>query len=224
MPLSRTTVVDAVGLGIQDLHASGQLAGDQPLLRIDNRERARNAPFQFDAAKGRLHRTGCRAIPGDSESALYGLWEIKPEDQGLECPRCRPVEARADAPSRPEPEAAAEGKADAKTDAKAAGSLLRDDQTVDLLYGFLSVVSQFGGVLRERGQEYRRSRLGAVLGARVEKIYAEVNDGERRVLDALTASLGTLAVTLREIEGGINGAAAQSGGSTSASAPPDKTP
>jgi len=80
MPLSRTTVVDAVGLGIQDLHASGQLAGDQPLLRIDNRERARNAPFQFDAAKGRLHRTGCRAIPGDSESALYGLWEIKPED------------------------------------------------------------------------------------------------------------------------------------------------
>ena len=230
MPISRAALVDAVGLGIQDLHASGRLAGDQPLLRIDNRERAREAPFQFDAAKGKLHRAGCRAIPPDSDSAIYGVWEIKTEDPALGCRRCNPWQTRAEPPSdvqaraevRLEPEAVFPAKANAKAEPLAAASLPQDDQTVDLLYGFLSVVSQFGGVLRERGQEYRRSRAGAALGARVEKIYADVNEGERRVLDVLTASLGTLAVTLREIEGGINGARTAGSEASAAPAPPDE--
>ena len=223
MPTSRAALVDRVGLGIQDLHASGKLAGDQPLLRIDNRERAREAPFQFDAAKGRLHRTGCQAIPADSGSALYGMWEIKAEDPALGCPRCNPMEAQAppDAGARPEAEAAAETRASAQADPKPAEGLARDDQTVDLLFGFLSVVSQFGGVLRERGQEYRRSRTGAALGARVERIYAEVNEGERRVLDMLTASLGTLAMTLREIDGDINGERPEGAAPSAAATPPD---
>lgn len=201
MSISRAALVDTVGLRIQELHASGKLPGDQPLLRIDNRERARKAPFQFDAAKGQLHRTGCRAIPPGSDSALYGVWEVKAEDPVLGCPRCNPI----DAPPAAEPEVRPQAEAKPQADAKSTGSQPQDDHTVDLLYGFLSIVTQFGGVLRERGQEYRRSRAGAVVGARFEKIYAEVNEGERRVLDVLTSSLDTLAVALREIEGGING-------------------
>jgi hypothetical protein len=210
MPISRAALVDTVGLRIQELHASGKLPGDQPLLRIDNRERAREAPFQFDAAKGQLHRTGCRAIPTGSDSALYAVWEVKAEDPALGCSRCNPIEAPPVAEPEASPRAEAKPLADAKpraeaqAEAKSGESRPQDDHAADLLYGFLSIVTQFGGVLRERGQEYRRSRAGAAVGARFEKIYAEVNEGERRVLDVLTSSLDTLAVALREIEGGIN--------------------
>jgi hypothetical protein len=222
MPMSRATLVDTVGLRIQELHASGKLPGDQPLLRIDNRERARAAPFQFDAAKGQLHRTGCRAIPPGADSALYGVWEIKSEDPALGCPRCNPMDTppAAEPEVVPQPEAGPQAEAKPQADAKAAGGRPQDDHTVDLLFGFLSVVNQFGGVLRERGQEYRGSRAGAALGARFEKIYAEVNEGERRVLDVLTSSLGALAVALREIEGGINGERPE-GAAPSAARPDD---
>jgi hypothetical protein len=215
IPTSRVALVDTIGLRIQELHASGKLAGDQPLLRIDNSERARQAPFQFDAARGQLHRSGCRAIPPTSRSALYGVWEIGTEGKAVACPRCNPM----DKPAAAEPEATPQQKArqseEARQDestrpeakqgeAKAAGGRPQDDHAVDILYGVLSIVSQFGSVLRERGQEYRKSGAGAALGGRIEKIYAEVNESERSVLDVLTTSLGTLAAALREIEGGLN--------------------
>jgi hypothetical protein len=189
-PLSRATLVDAIGLQIQDLHAAGRLNDEQPLLRIDNREQARQAPFQFDAAGGRLHRTGCKAIPAGSRSALYGVWEVGAEDPALACPICKPL-----------------GKIDGAAGPKASepGHRPQDDQAVDVLFGLLSVVSQFGGVLRERGQEYRNSRAGAALGERVSKIYAGVNERERQVLDVLTASLDMIAVALRDMEAGVNG-------------------
>jgi hypothetical protein len=190
IPLSRAALADTVGLRIQELHASGQLADGQPLLRIDNREQAREAPFQFDAARGLLHRAGCRAIPPGSQSALYGVWNARAEDPALACPRCRPLGEPGPAP---EADAQPRPRAEPKP----------DDPTVDLLYGLLSIVSQFGGVLRERGQEYRRSRAGAALGSRIEKIYGEVNERERRVLDVLTTSLDTLSLALRDIEGGL---------------------
>ncbi|MPZ24768.1 MAG: hypothetical protein GEU28_14860 [Dehalococcoidia bacterium] len=217
IPTSRVALVDTIGLRIQELHASGKLAGDQPLLRIDNSERARQAPFQFDAARGQLHRTGCRAIPPTSRSALYGVWEIGTDGAAVACPRCNPMGK----PAAAEPEATPQQKAkqteEAKQDesaqpeakqgeakAEAVGGRPQDDQAVDILYGVLSIVSQFGSVLRERGQEYRKSGAGAALGDRIEKIYAEVNESERSVLDVLTTSLGTLAAALREIEGGLN--------------------
>lgn len=230
MSISRAALVDTVGLRIQELHASGKLPGDQPLLRIDNRERAREAPFQFDAAKGQLHRTGCRAIPPDSDSALYGVWEVKAEDPVLGCARCNPIAAASAVEPEGGPQAEAKPQADpkpraeAQAEAKSAGSRPQDDHTVDLLYGFLSIVTQFGGVLRERGQEYRRSRAGAVVGARFEKIYAEVNEGERRVLDVLTSSLDTLAVVLRDIEGGINGEQPDGAGFSAARSRPHEAP
>ena len=229
IPTSRAALVDTIGLRVQELHASGKLAGDQPLLRIDNSEQARQAPFQFDAARGQLHRTDCRAIPPTSRSALYGVWEIGTDGAAVACPRCNPMGK----PAAPEPEDTPQKKAkqteEAKQDestrpeakqgeakAKAIGGRPQDDHAVDMLYGVLSIVSQFGSVLRERGQEYRKSGAGAALGGRIEKIYAEVNESERSVLDVLTTSLGTLAAALREIEGGLNGEQTRGAGSRSA--------
>lgn len=228
IPTSRVALVDTIGLRIQELHASGKLAGDQPLLRIDNSERARQAPFQFDAARGQLHRTGCRAIPPTSRSALYGVWEIGTDGAAVACPRCNPVGKPA-AAAEPEAGPQQNGKQteEARQDesaqpeakpgeAKAVGGRPPDDHAVDMLYGVLSIVSQFGSVLRERGQEYRKSGAGAALGGRIEKIYAEVNESERNVLDVLTTSLGTLAAALRDIEGGLNGEQTRGAGSRSA--------
>ena len=195
-PISRATLIDAIGLQIQDLHAAGRLNDEQPLLRIDNREQARQAPFQFDAAGGLLHRADCKAIPAGSRSALYGVWEVGTEDPALACPRCEPLGKINGAPrpqAAPQPQAAEPKERP------------QDDHTVDVLYGLLSVVSQFGGVLRERGQEYRRSRAGAALGERVTKIYAGVNERERQVIDVLTASLDMIAVALRDMEAGVSG-------------------
>ena len=230
IPTSRVALVDTIGLRIQELHASGKLAGDQPLLRIDNSERARQAPFQFDAARGQLHRTGCRAIPPTSRSALYGVWEIGTEGKAVACPRCNPMDkpaAAAEPEARPQQKArqSEEARQDESTQpeakpgeakAKAVGGRPQDDHAVDMLYGVLSIVSQFGSVLRERGQEYRKSGAGAALGGRIEKIYAEVNESERSVLDVLTTSLGTLAAALREIEGGLNGEQTRGAGPRSA--------
>ena len=46
---------------------------------------------QFDSARGRLHRRGCRFIPPSSRSALYALWQVSPEEEKLACPQCRPA-------------------------------------------------------------------------------------------------------------------------------------
>ena len=144
------------------------------------------------------------------------MWEVGTDGAAVACPRCNPVGKPA---ATPEPEASPQQKAkqteEAKPDeatqpeakpgeAKANGGRPQDDHAVDMLYGVLSIVSQFGSVLRERGQEYRKSGAGAALGGRIEKIYAEVNESERSVLDLLTTSLGTLAAALREIDGGLN--------------------
>ena len=56
------------------------------------------------------------------------------------------------------------------------------DYPTDLLYGVLSIVDQFGGVLRERGQEYRNSRAGKQLGAQIANMYRGVNEREKTIL------------------------------------------
>lgn len=179
----RLHVADVVGLGIQELRASGALRGSEPLLRIDNREQARRAPFQLDAATGRIHRRGCRSIPRGSRSALYGVWRIGRGEQPLACPRCKPMPETEKKPDDPE-------------------------YPTDLLYGVLSVVSQFGGVLRERGQEYRKSSVGQILGERIGDMYRGINERERNILDVVLASLDEIAGTLRGLDADLNGAAA----------------
>jgi len=177
---SGAEIADLFALKVQEFHRAGKLGAGQSLLKIDNRERAAQAPFQFDVVAGRLHRRGCAAIPKRSMSALYGFWDIERADQELACARCKPV---ASEEKQKEPELVS-----------------------DLLYGLLSIVVQFGGVLRERGQEYRGSFAGRILGARIGGLYRGLDDAERKALDAIAASLTELASTLHNVEQGLHGA------------------
>jgi hypothetical protein len=182
----RLHAADIVGLQIQELYTNGSLRGSQPLLRIDNREQARRAPFQIDAATGRLHRRTCRSIPKGSRSALYGVWRIGKDEETLACPRCKPM---------PETEKNTEDP----------------EYPTDLLYGVLSVVNQFGGVLRERGQEYRKSNVGKVLSTQIDVIYRGINERERNILDVVLTSLDQLASTIRDLDTNLNTASDANG-------------
>lgn len=167
-------ITDLVAMQIQELHTAGKLGGTQPLLRIDNRDQAAQAPFQFDVATGRLHRVGCKSIPKRSLSAIYGVWRIGHDEQRLACPRCKPVAQDNKPNDRGFP--------------------------ADLLYGVLSIVSQFGGVIRERGQEYRDSLEGRVLGAQLEHFYRDLGEREKKVLDVVLTSLDGLVNTIRDLD------------------------
>jgi hypothetical protein len=183
--MARPHIADIVGLGIQELRSSGALKGAQPLLRIDNRERARRAPFQLDAANGKLHRRGCRSIPRSSRTALYGVWSIGESDPPTTCSRCNPMPGPGDKKDDPE-------------------------YPSDFIYGVLSVVNQFSSVLRERGQEYRNSQVGKLLGTQIDAMYRGINERERIILNVVLNSLKELANTLRDLDEdltGTNGAA-----------------
>jgi hypothetical protein len=86
-----------------------------------------------------------------------------------------------------------------------------DDKTgdpeypTDLLYGVLAVVTQFGGVLRERGQEYRNSQVGKLLSAQIESMYRGINERERNILDVVLTSLDELVSTIRSLDEDLNG-------------------
>jgi hypothetical protein len=166
-----------VALGIQELHRRGKVRDSQPLLRIDQRKEAAEAPFQFDAVRGRLHRTGCRAIPAASKSALYGVWEMRGSEQHLACPKCRPTPTRT--------------KSAARTP---------DVPASDLVYGVLSILDQFGGVLRERGREYRRGQTGEQVRSGVRDLYDLLGTGERGLLDVIASALDGLSSAVHDLQ------------------------
>lgn len=165
-------LIDLVARSLQSLR--GRADADRPLLRIDNLDDAARAPYQFDAASGRLHRRGCRAIPARSGLALYGVWRIGPEERKLACTRCKP------APMDKEP--------DKRNDA------------ADMLFGLISLIDQFGSVLRERGQEYRKSEDGRALSDRFEGIFARLDQREQDFLSTLLNSMDGLIRTVRDID------------------------
>jgi hypothetical protein len=76
----------------------------------------------------------------------------------------------------------------------------------DLLYGLLSVVDQFSGVLRERGLEYRNSSEGQRLAGQIEGFYRGLGERERQVVAAALLSLDGLAKTIRDLDASLNGA------------------
>lgn len=165
-------LVDAVAIALQGLRQ------ERPLLAIDNLTRAAQAPFQFDAASGRLHRRGCRAIPSGSRLALYGVWRIGPEERTLACARCNP------APMEKEPE--------------------DRNPATDMLFGLISLVDQFGSVLRERGREYRESEDGRRLSRQFEGLFQKLDQGEQDLLSSLLASMDGLVKTVRDLDDRLN--------------------
>lgn len=165
-------VIDVVAQAIQALRQ------DRPLLRIDNLADAETAPFQFDAARGRLHRRGCRSIPARSRQALYGVWRIGPEERTLACTRCKPE------PMDKPPD--------------------KGNDAADMLFGLISLIDQFGGVLRERGQEYRRSDDGRQLSKRFEGVFQGLDRREQDFLSTLLTSMDGLIKSVRDLDDRLN--------------------
>jgi hypothetical protein len=170
---------DVLALKLQELRR--QQREPRPLLRIDNRAEAAEAPFQFDTVNARLHRRGCRAIPEGSRTALYGLWSVPAHARANACGVCRP---RVDPGPEPAPEEAPVGK----------------DGVTDYVFGFLSVLDQFGSVIRERGREFRDSEEGRNLKAGLDDFYRGLEERERTTLQVVLSSLDSLLTTITEID------------------------
>lgn len=154
---------DLVALELQKLRASGLVDPDQALLRIDYRREAKNAPFQFDMVNGTLHRKGCLSIPVSSSNAMYAVWDPGMDMEIVACARCRPSAAEVQGMSQYEP--------------------------LDLLYGLISIVDQFGSVLKERGKEYRASAKGQKLAGNLNGVLSALDQTQR---DALRTALDSL--------------------------------
>ena len=175
---------DMIALKIQELQHT--LDEPRPLVRIDNREHAATAPLQFDTVLSQLHRRDCRAIPASSRTALYGLWQIPPQARQYACPVCRPEAQEPD-------EMAADGP-------------------TDYIYGLLSVLDQFGGVIRERGREYRESDKGRQLKDGLDGVYRGLEERERATLQVVLNSLDGLIATLSDVHEGLDAEAGQANG------------
>lgn len=183
-----SSIGDLLALKLQQLHSEKKLKGDQALFRVDYRKEAAKAPFQFDTARSRLHRTGCRAIPASSKTAVFGLWRMHPEERHLACPKCRPSPER-----------------DTTMDQKF---------TSDLIYGVLSILDQFGNVLRERGREYRSSKNGTEAELSVEDFYQNLGEREKEVLDVVLSSLDGALKTLHDLDRNLGGSNGKNGNSS----------
>jgi hypothetical protein len=170
-------LVDLIALKIQELRA-GQRES-RPLIRIDNRAEAAEAPFQFDTAAARLHRRGCRSIPSGSRTALYGLWQIPPQARQYACRVCRPQSDEEDA--------------------------VAADGVTDYVYGVLSVLEQFGSVIKERGREFRNSEDGRQLTAGLDTLYRGLEERERATLKVVLTSLDGLLATIAELDRNFDG-------------------
>ncbi len=195
----RAGLGDSIAIMIQELRSRGRIDDSQPLLRIDYRKEAATAPFQFDMANARLHRTSCCAIPRGSKSALYAVWTPAPEDMELACKRCRPVMP-------------VEGEEDEMANGKDGGR--EREFATDIIFGFLSIIDQFGSVLTERGREYRSSERGKEVVKAFENLYSELTRKQKEALDITVSSLDVLVGAVRRYnEGfGTNGTNGRSAG------------
>jgi len=162
---------DLVALELQRLLGSGLVDPGQSLVRIDYRREAKLAHFQFDMVNSRLHRTGCPSIPASSAAALYAVWEPGAELEQIACHVCRPAPV------------------------EAAG--MSEDKTLDVLYGLISIVDQFGSVLKERGKEYRASAKGQKLAEDLSGMLSALDQTQQ---DALRVTLDSLDGLVKVIE------------------------
>ncbi len=155
---------DSIALKIQKWRMEGKLKSGRPLLRIDNRNEAADAPFQFDSVRSILHRTGCKAIPRESHSALYAVWTISPEDLKFACEKCKP-------------------------DLDDEDDMSNNKDTFDIIFGFISLIDQFSSVLIERGREFRNSRQGRKIEGEMENLISELDKKQKDAVNVLISSL-----------------------------------
>lgn len=177
-------LIEQAAIAIQALCREEGRGGWNTLVRIDNRAEAANAPYRFDAVHGVVHRQGCPALTEDAHSASYGLWRLEAEDGTRRCKRCRPMPEQREQEGKEAPEAKA---------------------GPDLLFGLVSVLDQFGNVLKERGKDYRETEEGRKIGAELARFYQALGRREKEVLDTVLASLELLLGRVRETEQQVKG-------------------
>jgi len=149
-------------------------APGETLVRIDYRREAAQAPFQFDMANGTLHRRGCAAIPSNVSGALYAIWEPDGEIDAIGCNSCRPATVEA--------------------------SGMSQDRTLDVLYGLISIVDQFGSVLKDRGQEYRASAKGQKLAQDLDGVFSTLSQKQQEALQTTLDSLDGLVKAIESVK------------------------
>lgn len=187
-------LVEQAAIAIQNLCREEGRGGWNRLVRIDNRIETEKAPFRFDAESGLVHRAGCPALTMDARSASYGLWQITGEatagkNVARRCKRCRPM------PEMTEDQGT--GARETKIGENKRGP--------DLLFGLVSILDQFGNVLKERGKDYRETDEGRKIGAELQHFYQALGRREKAVLDTLLASLEMLTGRVREAEQQVKG-------------------
>ena len=170
--LAATEIGDRIALALQALRQERGVDVRRPLLRIDYRPEAASAPFRFDMAGGKLHRSGCPAILQAPPQALYSVWDPGEELPALACEKCQP------APIESAP--------------------MRQDSSLDIIYGFLSIVDQFGSVLKERGREYRSSRRGRRLAKDLSGMFSALDQTQQDALQLTLASLDGLVKVMQQ--------------------------
>jgi hypothetical protein len=168
--------MDEAAIALQGLRTKAR-AGAGFLLRVDDTAEAALRPFQFDAAAGLLHRRGCRAIPHGA--ALYGLAHVTRDDLAHACKRCQPV------PDEHPP-----------TD---------KTERTDLLFGLVSVIDQFAGVIKERGKEFRKTSEGQRLSAQIGTAYRSLDQGQQGLLDLFVATLDQLIERVKNADETLHG-------------------
>jgi hypothetical protein len=173
------TVADAVALAMQELHSRKSLNTAQPLVRIDPREEAAQAPFQFDSAQAILHCSGCKEIPASSRSALYAVWQIGRKDLDYACKNCRPM------PNKNKPEQSAD--------------------VGDILLGLVSLVEQFGSILSQRGQDFRRTERGRQVEQSLSGLLGELSRTQKEGVNLLTSAVDRLLLTVNRYNHSTNG-------------------
>ena len=173
------SVADAVALAMQELHSRKSLNTAQPLVRIDPRVEAAQAPFQFDSAQAILHCSGCKEIPASSRSALYAVWRIGRKDLDYACKKCRPM------PNKNKPD--------------------RSADVGDILLGLLSLVEQFGSILSQRGQDFRRTERGREVEHSLSGLLEELSRTQKEGVNLLTSAVDRLLSTVNRYNHSTNG-------------------
>lgn len=212
-PTPGGSIGDFVALKIQELYKESKIDAREALLKIDNREEAAQAPFQFDPAAGLLHRRDCKAIPEGARTALYGVWKISPVESRFACPRCNPAgTSEKPAAGKPEPEKkTAAGAAESERSGPEKNGKAPQGDVADLLYGVLSIVNQFSGVLRERGKEFRKGGDGGRIKSEIEGFYAKLGEREKGLVLMTLLSLDEMTRKIRDLDQGLNGAGKANG-------------
>lgn len=183
--LGFSEIGDAIAVKLQALRTEGKIDNEQPLLKLDYRDEGAKAPFQYDVATATVHRTGCSAIPDASQYAIYAMWELSEKESGLACRKCRPELRK--------------------------NSDMKKDITSDIMYGFLSILDQFGSVLAERGKEYRNSIGGKQVSKSIDNILSELDNQQREGIKFALSSVDSLLKLVHGYNSALQGNGANNG-------------